>query len=248
MSQPKAQISRPKENSVDPERPFLLLLPGLPGRAQLFNMLIRELGDQLEIEAVSYPPDQPRGYEELLSFVTSRIPKEKPYFILGESFSGPLSIMAAHRHPENLLGIILAATFVTSPMPRWINSLKRIVNTPFLDMRPVRYINNRLMGRKCDEKTRSWVHKNMPRLRRDVLAGRIRSVLEVNAREELKKCQAPVLYIAGADDWLIGKKCLDAIWLCRPDVEIKVLEGCHMILQTNPVEAAKAILMFCKRK
>ena len=86
----------------------------------------------------------------------------------------------------------------------------------------------------------------MPRLRRDVLAARVEAVLDVNVREELKGLQVPVLYIAGAGDWLIGKKCIDVIWLCRPDVEIRVLEACHMVLQTNPAEAAKVITEFCK--
>ena len=87
----------------------------------------------------------------------------------------------------------------------------------------------------------------MPRLGNDVLAARVQAVLDVNVRDELKSCQVPVLYIAGSKDWLVGKKCIDVIWLCRPDVEIKVINGVHMILQTNPKEAAEAILEFCGR-
>ena len=84
----------------------------------------------------------------------------------------------------------------------------------------------------------------MPRLRREVISARVQAVLEVNVREELKVLQAPVLYIAGARDWLVGKKCIDVIWLCRPDVEIRVIDGVHMILQTNPHDSAKAIIDF----
>ena len=228
-------------------KPQLILLPGLPGTGVLFDRLAGELGDFFEIEAVSYPEDEPLDYNDLINNVTSRIKKEKPYFILGESFSGPLSIMAASKRPENLLGIILVATFVTNPMPGWIYRLKRLVDTPILNLRPTRFTNRRLMGIKCDLKTRVWIHKSMPRLKRKVLASRILSVLDVNVREELKGGQAPVLYIAGARDWLIGKKCIETIWLCRPDVEIKVIDGVHMILQTNPHDCAKAIMDFCCR-
>ena len=87
----------------------------------------------------------------------------------------------------------------------------------------------------------------MPRLSRDVISARVQAVLDVNVREELKHLKAPVLYIAGSGDWLVGKKCIDAVWLCRPDVEICVLDGVHMILQTRPVEAAEIILEFCER-
>lgn len=229
------------------EKPHLILLPGLPGTGELFELLAGELDDFFKIDAVSYPRDVPFGYDDLIDHVTSRIPMGKPYFILGESFSGPLSIMAAKEHPENLLGIILVATFVTNPMPRWIYKLKRFVNTPILNLRPTRFTNRRLMGMKCDLKTRTWINKRMPRLSRKVLASRILSVLEVNVREELKECQVPVLYIAGARDWLIGKKCFETIWLCRPDVEIKVIDGVHMVLQTNPHDSAIAIKDFCRR-
>jgi pimeloyl-ACP methyl ester carboxylesterase len=81
----------------------------------------------------------------------------------------------------------------------------------------------------------------------EVISARVQAVLGVNVREKLKSSQVPVLYIAGSRDWLIGKKCIDAIWLCRPDVEIKVLEGVHMILQTRPAEAAEIIREFCER-
>ena len=219
----------------------------MPGTGELFKPLVDELEDHFEIDAVSYPADKPLGYEQLLDLVTSCIPKEKPYFILGESFSGPLAVMAAIKYPENLLGVILVASFVTSPMPRWINSLKRFARGPILDVRPRSHINDRLMGNKCDEKTRKWIHETLPRLRTDVLSARVQAVLEVNVREELKSLQVPILYIAGSGDWLIGKKCIDVIWLCRPDVEIKVISGVHMILQTNPKEAAEVIREFCER-
>ncbi len=228
-------------------KPTLLLLPGMPGTDALFKPLMDELEDHFDIDAVSYPTDKPLGYEPLLNIVTSRILKEKQLFILGESFSGPLAVMAALKCPENVLGIILAASFVTSPMPRWINRLKRFARGRILDVRPRSFINDSLMGKDCPENTRRWIHATMPRLGREVISARVQAVLGVNVREELKSCQVPVLYIAGSRDWLIGKKCIDAIWLCRPDVEIKVLEGCHMILQTRPAEAAEVIREFCEK-
>jgi pimeloyl-ACP methyl ester carboxylesterase len=230
-----------------PDRPLLILLPGMPGTDALFELLVDELGDQFETIVISYPSDEPLGYEQLINLVTSRIPKEKRYFILGESFSGPLAVMAALECPENLLGIILVATFVTSPMPRWINGLKRFAKGPILAIRPRSFINDNLMGKDCPEKTRRWIHESMPRLPMEVISARVQAVLGVNVREELKSSQVPVLYIAGSRDWLIGKKCIDAIWLCRPDVEIKVLDGVHMVLQTNPEEAAEVIKEFCER-
>jgi pimeloyl-ACP methyl ester carboxylesterase len=228
-------------------KPYLLLLPGMDGTGKLFEPLINAIGANLETSTVSYPLEEVLDYEELLNLVTSRIPEEKPYFLLGESFSGPLAVMAASRSSENLLGIILTATFVKNPMPRWISPLKCLLRGPMLDMRPRPFIIEGLLGKDCPEITKRWVQDTLPRLKRDVLAARIKAVLEVNVREELKNCQVPVLYIAGSRDWLVGKNCLDAVWLCRPDVEIKVLDGVHMILQSRPEESAAVIKDFCGR-
>jgi len=63
-------------------------------------------------------------------------------------------------------------------------------------------------------------------------------------REELKNLEAPVLYIAGSRDWLVTRKSIDVIWLCRPDVQIRVLAGVHMVLQTQPEGAAEVIREF----
>ena len=224
-----------------------MLLPGLDGTGKLFKPLIDAVGGRIDIDTVSYPLDEALGYDPLLNIVTSCISKENTYFILGESFSGPLAVMAASKCPENVAGIILAATFVKSPMPMWIGRLKRFIKGPILDLRPRPFIVDRLLGKNCPDKIRSWVRSTMPRLKRDVLAARIEAVLDVNVREELKGCRVPVLYIAGARDWLVGKKALDAVWLCRPDVEIKVLDGVHMILQTNAHDSAQVILAFCEK-
>jgi pimeloyl-ACP methyl ester carboxylesterase len=229
------------------DRPRLLLLPGLHGTEDLFEPLVDELAARFETVCVSYPVDEALGYQDLLHIVTSRIPKEKPYLILGESFSGPLAVKAASKHPENLLGIILVATFVTSPVPRWIRRFRSFLGSPILDVRPRSFIIKSLMGSGIPEKTVKWALTALPALKRDVLAARIEAVLDVNVREELKGLEVPVLYIAGSRDWLVGKKCIDVIWLCRPDVQIEVLEGVHMILQTNAAEAAEAIKEFCGR-
>jgi len=229
------------------DKPRLILLPGLHGTEELFEPLVKELGERFETVCVTYPADEPLGYGGLLPLVTSCIPKEKPYFILGESFSGPMAVMAASRHPKNLLGVILAASFVTNPVPSWIARFRKVLRGPLLEARPRSFLIDRLMGSKSPVLTRNWVKKSLPALPRDVLAARIESVLTVNVREELKNLQAPVLYIAGSRDWLVGRKSIDVIWLCRPDVEIKVIDGVHMILQTNPSEAAEAIKEFCGR-
>jgi pimeloyl-[acyl-carrier protein] methyl ester esterase len=225
--------------------PELILLPGMDGTGLFFEPLINSLDGKVKTRTVSYPLDQPLGYTELLPYVTSCFPKEKPFIVLGESFSGPLAVTAAAERPTNLKAIILVATFVKSPLSPWIRSLKRFLRGPLLDMRPRRLLINLGLGRDCPAETRKWIHEKLPRLKREVLAARVEAVLDVNVREALKKTNVPVLYIAASRDWVVPRKCLDAVWICRPDVEIKVLDGPHPILQCRPEDSAAAIIEFC---
>ena len=219
----------------------------MDGSGEFFRLLIDALAGRIGTKVVSYPPDQPLDYRGLLPHVTSRFPETNPFFLLGESFSGPLAAMAGALNPPNLKGIILVATFVKSPVPPWVNRLLPVLKGRLLDFRPRTFLINRILGRDCPEETRRWIHEKLPRLPREVLAARVRAVLSVNVREELKACRVPVLYIAASRDWVVPRKCLDAVWLCRPDVRINVLDGPHTILQCRPRESAQAIMDFCGR-
>ena len=81
----------------------LVLLPGLDGTGLLFQPLVECLPDAIEPVVVSYPPDQKLGYEELLPLVLERLPAA-PFVLLGESFSGPLAVMAAATAPRASAG------------------------------------------------------------------------------------------------------------------------------------------------
>jgi pimeloyl-ACP methyl ester carboxylesterase len=97
--------------------PLLVLLPGLDGTGILFKPLIAALPPEVSTVVVAYPGEQPLGYAELLPVVLAALPTEHAFVLLGESFSGPLAVMAAATRPPGLVGLVLCATFVQNPHP-----------------------------------------------------------------------------------------------------------------------------------
>ena len=77
--------------------------------------------------------------------------------------------------------------------------------------------------------------------------GRVRAMLDVNVRKELRNCSVPILYIAPSRDRIVAGKALDDVWVCRPDIIIRGLDGPHLILQTKPAESAAIIREFCEK-
>ena len=97
--------------------PTLVLLPGLDGTGILFEPLARALGVDLDVRVVRYPSDPTLGYRELESLARAALPTDRPFVILGESFSGPIAIRLAADSPPGLVGLILVVTFARNPYP-----------------------------------------------------------------------------------------------------------------------------------
>src|SRR5689334_12411833 len=95
----------------------LVLLPGMDGSDRLFGPLQATTPPGVETVAVGYPPGARNGYDDLLPLVRAQLPTERPFFLLGWSFSGPLALLAAAERPPYLRGVILAASFVRTPVP-----------------------------------------------------------------------------------------------------------------------------------
>src|SRR5262245_21849903 len=95
----------------------LVLLPGMDGTAKLPEEFVAALGPTVEATVVSYPTDRAMGYPELESLVRSRLPVDRPYVLLGESFSGPIAISIAGSCPAGLRALILCGSFARNPRP-----------------------------------------------------------------------------------------------------------------------------------
>jgi len=80
----------------------LVLLPGMDGTGQLFEPFVAALGEEFSVQVVRYPATEPLGYAELASLVRAALPTDRPFVLLGESFSGPIAISVAASAPPQL--------------------------------------------------------------------------------------------------------------------------------------------------
>src|SRR5690349_144022 len=95
----------------------LVLLPGMDGTDTLRSEFIAALRPTIEASVVSYPADRAFGYIELEAIAHSKLPTDGPYVLLGESFSGPIAISIAAKHPPGLIGLVLCCSFASTPRP-----------------------------------------------------------------------------------------------------------------------------------
>ena len=222
----------------------LVLLPGLDGTGILFEPFLEALPESIAPRVVAYPPDQPLDYAQLLPIVRDAVPKNEPFVLLGESFSGPLALMAAAEHPERLVAVVLCASFIKSPVPlvpRWARVFCRPLLFRFF---PLFAQTKTLLGGYSTPDLRALLARAHSLVTPAVLAGRVRSVLAVDVTAELEACTVPILYLAGASDRVVPRENLRAIQRRKPEVQCITLPAPHLVLQTRPVEASRAMASF----
>lgn len=76
---------------------------------------------------------------------------------------------------------------------------------------------------------------------------RVRTVVACNALEELREVKAPILYMQARHDRLVNAVCLEEIRRAKPEVEVVVLDGTHVLLQQMPRETAEIVAEFVRR-
>jgi pimeloyl-ACP methyl ester carboxylesterase len=222
----------------------LVLLPGLDGTGELFGPLISCIPEEIKPIVISYPRNRQCSYIELKEIIMEELPRETDFFILGESFSGPLAIMIAGQRPEKLKGLILCATFITNPF-RFIPSWIRIISiSPIYRLWPflirIRTVHETNQIKELANMAISVIKTVNP----DIIAGRIKSIFQVDVEKELVSFDLPILYIMGDKDRLIRKHNFEKIKKIRPDVFLSVIKTQHSILQREPLDAANVLIEF----
>lgn len=219
-------------------------MPGLHGTGELFDEFASAAPARCETRVAAYPTDQPLSYEQLVPVVARVTPAGGRYVLVAESFSGPLALRIAADAPTGLVGIVLCNSFVRPPA--WTGwryaPLSLILRCPLPACVLRRYITGPSGTRHMVDKARAAIRRARP----SVLAHRIRTVLNVDASRWLADCPVPVLYLRGRSDRLIADRCLKEMLAIKPDMEVRTIDGPHILLQTSPHECWSAIDPFAR--
>lgn len=234
-------------DGIDPApRVRLVLLPGMDGTRIMCEPLLAALPGGLTVDLVTYPVAGGNEYCELLPIVAQAVASGPPCVVLGWSFSGPLAVLAAARYPEQVRGVILAATFVRPPIPALV-SWRRLVTPLTFAMLSVVDRWPQWLGRRSEEPYRKAKAKVWQAVPAATLARRARAILRVDVRDELRAYRGPVHQIVSARDRVVPGRNRVEIEQVGGDVTTSVLPGGHFALYTHATEAAAQVMAFAQR-
>jgi pimeloyl-ACP methyl ester carboxylesterase len=226
------------------DKPTVVLLPGLDGTGRLFRGLVAALESEVRAQVISYPSERFLDYRELADLVAAQIPRGD-FAIVAESFSGPVAALVGGNRPVGLRGVILSTSFVLPPAPGWLRFMP--VGTLFRAGVPGWAVRRLLLGPGASPELVAEVAGAVSTVPPAVLAARLRAVLRANALESLRSCRAPVVYLWGSRDRLVGARGLHSIRRALPSVESIEVDGPHLLLQAKPAESAAVILQRVRR-
>jgi len=225
------------------------LLPGLDGTGILFSQFVEALGSSVETRIIAYPVDQPLGYAELEALVRAVLPADRPYVVLGDSFSGPIAIRlgatgsTACPPPAGLVGVILCATFAKNPYPSlgrpglWaanftVNSLPAWVRARFM------------WGAWATDRARRESELATAAVDEAIVRHRIAALLAVDETTALARIQIPTLVLQATGDHVLPRSATEHILRTLPTAALAEIGGPHLLLQSRPAECAAAVRRF----
>ncbi len=223
--------------------PVLVLLPGLDGTGILFRQFVEAIAGSLDTQIIAYPAEQPLGYAELETLVRRALPRDRPFVVLGESFSGPIAIRLGAGPPAGLVGLILCVTFAKNPYPllAWagpwagsfpMTSLPGWVRAAFM------------WGAAGTERVRDESELATAMVGEAALQHRIAAVLKVDETDSLARVRMPTLVLQASDDRVVPRAATEHILRTLPSAELVEIRGPHMLLQLRAAECAAAVRRF----
>jgi pimeloyl-ACP methyl ester carboxylesterase len=228
--------------------PGIVALPGLTGTDRLLAAFVAALEPHFKAAALSYPSDRALDYTQLEHLVRAALPRDGPFIVVGESFSGPIALSLALDRPPGLCAVVLAASFARFPWPPHMAAML----TPWIQFTPLGTVPKGLLdwlllGRWSNAGHRTALGQALSEVPAPVLRFRAMQALRADLSARLKEITMPLLYLRASHDRLLpasaGRQILSAI----PTAALHEIEGPHFLLQAKAEDCAQAVAEFARR-
>jgi len=220
-----------------------VLLPGMDGTGEFLVDFSIELERYCKVLNIVYPEDKPLGYPSLIEIVRAALPRDEPFFIIGESFSGPIALTVAAEDPQNLIGTVLCCSFARSPRHGLgiLHWLAKAYPRRFI---PTSLVGFLTLGPWFTPKQQRLISTLILRIPSNVWASRLQAMAGVDLNFIKGRISTSVCYLAATEDRLIDKREIAYIRELIPHLQEDQLEGPHFLLEAKPKEAAEKIADF----
>lgn len=221
-------------------RPRLIIFPGIDGRPELREGIATALSNRFEVQIAALPEDLGLDYPALAQHFVDRLP-DGPLILASESFSGPLVALIAEKCPDKIAGVAFIASFPTLAMPRIAGTLLDYIPLRAIPFALIRWV---MIGPSGADDVSRQMRQTLRLLPERLIKHRAKLALEIDVGETIERLRQPVLVVHGTKDRLLPYWYIRRFWKLRPNARVAMIDGSHMILETNPKQVAEALSTF----
>ncbi|MBU6954051.1 lysophospholipase [Hahella sp. HN01] len=182
-------------------QPKLVMLPGMDGTGDLFAPFL-ECIPQIETQIIPLPQTGAQDYDSLAAYVREQLP-DGDFYLLAESFSGPIGALLAADGVPGLQGVIFVATFLSIPSP-WAVCVGRrlplqgVMRLPFSSWTQRRL----LLGPDVGDDFLQHFTAAVRSIPTATLKARLETLQHLHWRHE--PVSSPSIYLQATDDYLVS--------------------------------------------
>ena len=227
-------------------RRAIVLLPGLDGTGRLLADVAAALAPDYDVAIIAYPTQEPLSYDALVAYVRQRLP-QRPFLLLGESFSGPVALRLAAEAPPLLEAVVICASFarLDIALKPMLAALAGIVSPRLV---PTALLGRLLAGGRAQPALLAGLRRCLSDVAAPVLAARLREALRVDLPAAGVAVGQPLLYLRATDDRLMPASAPDTVAAIARDMHITAIRAPHFLLQSEPARCADAIRAFDRER
>ena len=216
----------------------IILLPGLDGTGSLFNDLLNNLGEDNEVEVISYDHISGLSFIEQAKEIAVKI-TDVNVLLVAESYSGRVAYELSQILDSRVRAIVFIASFISSPsflskfavfLP--VSMLKPNFLTAYL--LSVLGFNGQATKKQIDRLFNSLKIAN-----RSKLKARLKNIAALSSPANVIDC--PVTYIRPNRDFLVSSAAVSRLRSLCTNFNVISVSGGHFIAQSAPADCAKAI-------
>lgn len=198
--------------SLNPDYPLFVFLPGMDGTGELLRTQTAGLGQGFNVRCLAIPPDDLTSWDDLAGQVIQLIKAELtqaqfPVYLCGESFGGCLAMKVALKAPELFARIILvnpASAFRHRSWMKWGSQAVQWLPSPVYRLSSAGLLPFLAAPHRMAPEDRHALLETMTRVPQRTSVWRLSLLSEFDVLEpELSDLTQPVLLVASAADRLL---------------------------------------------
>jgi len=217
-------------------------LPGLHGTPELFSEVQGMLPEDVRAEFVELPSNDRQDYPELSDWLANHLTPDTPRILIAESFSGPIALHYAEKNSHTVCGIVLAASFYSSPVSKLLTILPLRLIFAF---RPPEFLLKLfLIGKDTTQEQLTTLSTAIQQTSPSVIASRVRAILRLKSKNRPLLPDMPMMILQAKEDNLISSKTQLHLEQAYPNAKVNTIQSPHLILQREPKLCLDHILDF----